>query len=272
MSKIRLIATDLDGTLLNSDGKLPPENKRALQMAIDAGVAVTISTGRMFSSSLRFAEEIGINHPLICYNGALVKGIQGQKKVLRHTPLKMELALAMLAYLKKRDSYVQTYIDDVLYVRDQEEFLAKDYERVYGIRGAAIGDLIYTPEIAPTKLLSMASSHEDAELLSAELRNLYGDEIYITRSSVEFVEMMDISVNKGAAVKALADSLGIPSDEILTLGDSENDVEMLRYAGIGCAVQNACAVAKAAAREEIPSNDENGVAWAIQKFVLKDRE
>lgn len=267
MPKIRLMATDLDGTLLNSEGKLSFENTNALQMAIKAGVIVTISTGRMFSSTLRFADKIGIKNPLICYNGALVKDPQSQR-VLQHTPLKIELALEMLAYLKKRNTYVQSYIDDVLYVHDKDEFFAKDYERVYGIRGAAIGDLIYEPQIAPTKLLSMGSSLEDAQILSKELHKLFGDMIYIARSSAEFVEMMDIRVNKGIALKMLADSLGITSDEVLTIGDGENDVEMLRYAGIGCAVTNACTAAKTAAREEVPSNDENGVAWAVQKFIL----
>lgn len=269
MAKIRLVTTDLDGTLLNSEGKLSSENRTALQMAIEAGVIVTISTGRMFSSTLRFANEIGITNPLICYNGALIKEPLSQR-VIRHTPLRMDLAREMLAYLKKRKAYVQSYIDDILYVHDKEEFLAKDYERVYGIRGAAIGDLIYEPHIEPTKLLSMASSLEDAHLLSNELRERFGDAIYIARSSAEFVEMMDISVNKGVALKALAESMGIAPDEILALGDGENDVEMLRYAGIGCAVNNACTAAKAAAREEVPSNDENGVAWAVQQFILSD--
>ena len=82
--------------------------------------------------------------------------------------------------------------------------------------------------------------------------------------------MMDISVNNGVALKALAESMGIAPDEILALGDGENDVEMLRYAGIGCAVNNACTAANAAAREEVPSNDENGVAWAVQQFILSD--
>ena len=262
-----MIATDLDGTLLNSEGVPSKENIAALQEAINQGVIVTISTGRMFSSSVHFARAIGITAPMICYNGGLIINPLNDEW-LHHSPLDHSFALEVLSHLRENDLCVQTYIDDTLYIRDKDVALTHDYEQVYGIVGVPAGEGLYTPSTAPTKILVIEEDEERALNLEKRLKAQYGARAYIARSSSQFVEIMDLKTNKGAALQSLAASLGIPMEATLALGDGGNDVEMLRVAGIGVAVGNGSNAAKEAADTIGPGNDDHLVAWAVEKYVL----
>ena len=115
----------------------------------------------------------------------------------------------------------------------------------------------------------MVDSEEKSLLVIDELKNNFGEEVYIARSNFEFIEIMDKSVNKGRGLAALASGMGIAMNEVLAIGDGENDAEMIEEAGIGIAVGNASQKAKDAAGWIAPSNNENGVAWAVEKFVLR---
>ncbi len=266
MPRIKLIATDLDGTLLDSAGKISERNKAALLAAKERGVYVTICTGRMFSSTKRFAAQLGIEIPVICYNGAMVRKPDGE--MLSHLPLEMGLARRLLAIFKERDVYVQSYVDDVLYVRDEDEEEFQMYMRHFGVTGHAIGSELYTPAVAPTKLLAVGDTVDGAETMMYELQEKFGAEVYVTRSNADFVEMMDPRAGKGRALATLAESLGVSMDEVLAIGDGENDAEMIESAGFGLAMANGRRRPKSVAKEIAPSNDEDGVAWAVEKYVL----
>lgn len=266
MSSIKMIATDLDGTLLNSAGKISERSKAALLAAKEHGVYVTLSTGRMFSSASRFAGEIGVEIPLICYNGAMVRRPDGE--MLSHLPLDMGPARDALAFFKERGIYVQSYVDDMLYVRAENEEEFQTYIRHFGVVGYAIGDAVFEPLSPPTKLLAVSDSDEEAVALMLELRKKFGGEVFVTRSNPDFVELMNPLAGKERALATLAKSLGVEMSEVLAIGDGENDMGMIQNAGIGLAVANGRESLKAAARGIAPSNDEDGVAWAVEKYVL----
>lgn len=266
MPSIRMIATDLDGTLLNSAGKISEHSKAVLRAAVERGVYVTFSTGRMFSSASRFAGEVGIEIPLICYNGAMVRRPDGE--MLSHLPLEMGLAKRVLTFFKERSIYVQSYVDDVLYVRDEKEEEFQRYIQHFGVVGYVVGDALYDPSIAPTKLLALCDTEDEAEALMYKLREEFGKEAFVTRSNPDFVEMMNPLVGKERALATLAESLGVEMSEVLAIGDGENDTGMIQSAGLGLAVANGRELPKSAAREVVPSNDEDGVAWAVEKYVL----
>lgn len=265
--KIGLIATDLDGTLLDSGGVIPARNVSALKAAIARGIYVTIATGRMFASASRFAAEIGIDIPLICYNGAMVRRPDGD--MLSHRPLDLEAARALLAIFKDRGTYVQAYIDDVLYVKDAGDTNFQNYLRHFRIDGCVIGDALYRPETPPTKLLAMTGGLEHSKRLADELHQRFGEQVYVTSSNADFVEMMNPLVDKGRSLALLAESLGVPMEQVMTLGDGENDVEMVSRAGCGIAMANARLRLKEAASVVGPTNDECGVAWAVEQFALR---
>jgi HAD superfamily hydrolase (TIGR01484 family) len=111
----KLIAVDMDDTLLDNSIQISPRTREVLQKSVAQGVKVTIATGRMYCSALPFARQLGLNVPLITYNGALIKNsLSGE--ILLHHPVDSNLALEVLAFFKAHDWYIQSYVDDVLYV------------------------------------------------------------------------------------------------------------------------------------------------------------
>lgn len=267
MSKdVRMIVTDLDGTLLDSGGHVPPENADAALGAAARGVIVAVATGRMYASARRIADEIGSASPVVCYNGAMIRRPDGSTPL--HQKLSLPVALGVLDIFRRRGSYVQSYIDDVLNVKSTSADEAEFYTRHYGIAGSAVGDALYEPKSAPTKLLAMTSGIEETHEVIDLLKDRYPDDLYVTSSDANFVEIMSIEVNKARSVKMLADELGVSMEHVMALGDGENDAEMLAAAGLGVAMANSRQKALDAADERAPSNDECGFAWAVRRFVL----
>jgi hypothetical protein len=262
---IKLIAIDLDDTLLNERQQISEPTRLALGRAMEAGVAVTIATGRMFQSAVPFAQQLGIKLPLIAYNGALIRErISGE--TIFHQPIAPDLAQELADLFRQRGWYLQKYVDDRLYVSeldDNARYYA-DYAKVEAIPQGA--DFFRMVE-APTKMLSMGDAGELAEI-TAELTTKYGGRLYLASSRKRYLEMVDVRVNKGRALGYLAGSLGISANEVLAIGDSMNDVDMLEYAGIGVAMGNANDKVKAVADFITLRNTEDGVASAVEKFVL----
>jgi Cof subfamily protein (haloacid dehalogenase superfamily) len=266
MTSVKLIASDLDGTLLDSAGKMPERNFSAIREAMSRGVAVTVSTGRMFRSAMRFAEPLGIKIPLICYNGAMLRHPNGE--ILWHKHLELEMAKKLLKLFRELGVYVQSYVDDELLIRDpnKEEYL--EYRRLFGVTGKVVGDGLYHPDAAPTKLLAITGTAGEAQDIASDLRERFGAELYVTRSNCNFVEAMNPEANKAKGLAKLAEIIGVNMEEVLAIGDGENDVEMVTCAGIGVAVSNGAKKIRDAADYVAPSNDENGVSWAVNRFVL----
>ena len=264
---IKLIASDLDGTMLDSSGRLPERNKRAVAEAIKTGVIVTISTGRMYSSAADFARKLGLgNTPIICYNGAMIRRETGETPL--HLKLDLGVAREILAIVRERDLYVQSYIDDMIYVKDISDSNFIYYRTHFGIAGKAAGDTVFDPQIPPTKLLLRTSGLEASRALIKEFSERFAGRVYVTSSNEDFVEIMTCGADKGRCLKVLADTLGVPMENVMALGDGDNDVEMIKRAGIGIAMANARPETKSSAREIAPANDECGAAWAIEKYVL----
>ena len=266
--EIQLIALDMDDTLLDKSIRISPRTKEAIRQAARVGVTVTIATGRMFCSARPFAEELGIDVPLITYNGALVKRVQSGE-VLLHRPLDEAVAARILALFRENGWYIQSYIDDTLYVAEHND-KAQYYEQLAGVTATVLGDRLYTQGGAPTKLLAMG---EPAELKKVEklLAATFGSSIYMASSKPNYLEITHPEVNKGKALALLGGLLGIRREAIMAIGDSRNDLDMLEYAGWGVAMGNASDTVKAAADAVTGANDADGVAEAINKYVLGNR-
>lgn len=263
--KIKLIVTDLDGTLLGPDGKVPARSAEAVARARAAGIGTAISTGRMYPSAMHFADALGTTAPIVCYNGAMVRTVDG--RVIMHDPLDLAIATRCLEYCRSRGIYVQSYIDDVLYVCSMEADQADFYTKHYGIQGVPIGDDLFSPKSSPTKLLAMTSGIDETHSVIDEISRELDGKVYVTSSDPIFVEMMDPKVNKARAVKIMCESLGLTLDEILAIGDGENDAGMIASAGIGVAMGNARAAAKEAADVIVATNAECGFAQAIDMIL-----
>lgn len=234
---IRLMAFDLDGTILNEDSLLEPVVRDAIAEARAAGIVVIIATGRMFQSARRFAAELDLGAvPLITYNGALIKD-NGDGHIYRHHPLPAAVAGPIGRYLAERDVHVNVYHDDALHV-DRRDPITEQYETHIGVTATLTPNLLTAMPWEPTKMLAVAGADE-VPRLAAGIRRLVGDSVDLASSCPTFLEITGCGVNKGAALAEVAVMLGINQDEVLAAGDGQNDLEMVRYAGVGVAAHGA---------------------------------
>ena len=273
--KIKLIASDMDDTLLNNNREISPRNEAAIKKAIESGIVFTLASGRMYCSMQPYAQKLGLDVPLVSYNGALVKGALSGK-VYVNSPLKLQTALDLLQYVKENGHYVQVYMGDKLYVKEENEY-SRMYANISGIQAVAIGEEIYSIKEAPNKLLLMTAT-ENFEATWKDVEEKFKGLVDVTSSKDNYLELMEPGVNKWQAVKQLAESFGIKPEEIMCIGDSNNDLSMIKNAGIGVAVANAKPqVQKYAkmvtasndkyAKMVTASNDNDGAALAIENIL-----
>jgi len=269
MNKYKLLALDLDDTLLDKNLRLPESSRRAVEMARQAGVRVTLATGRMFRSALPYARELAVEDYLITYQGALVKhAVTGE--VLLHRPVPLELALEVINKVNRYGYHINIYLDDNLYVAKHTKE-SELYTRISRIPMEEVGDLktfLRERRQAPTKVLVVARE-ELLDELAAEVRPVFGDKLHITKSKPHFLEFSHPQGNKGDALAVIAGRYGVEREEVIAVGDSYNDLEMIEFAGLGVAVGNARAEIRARADFVCRSNEQCGVAEVVEKFILR---
>jgi len=265
MQAFKLIAADLDDTLLDDDLRLTDPVKEAIVAVRNAGVQFTVSTGRMFRSAVPYAEELGLDLPLITYQGALVKNaLSGE--VLLHRPLPLIYARDIIARVHELGYHLNAYLDDVLYMENDTPE-GRRYSQISGVKPELVGDLLNILDHDPTKLLAIAGEPQ-LDRLSAELTPQYAGKVHIAKSKPFFLEFSHPQATKGHALEVLAGHFGIKREEIMAVGDSYNDLEMLEYAGLGVVVANARDDIKKKAGYVTAAPNGAGVVEALEKFVL----
>lgn len=266
----KLIALDLDDTLLTKDFKVADSTREAIAAIMARGVHVTLATGRMFRSSLLFARALNIKAPLITYQGALVKHSE-TGDVLFHRPVPFDMAIDIIQRVGKYGYHINIYLNDSLYVAgDTEE--GRRYAGISRVPLEIVGDLeqfLMSRQEDPTKVLVVSREHL-LDKLAVELKPVYGDKLHITKSKPHFLEFSHPSATKGHALEAVAGYYGVPREKVMAIGDSYNDLEMIDWAGLGVVMGNAREEIKARAGYVTLSNEEGGVAHALKKFVLSD--
>lgn len=265
---IKLVALDLDHTLLGEDSTISARNKEAVARALELGIKVMICTGRMFRSSLPFAKELKLTGPLICYNGGLVKEIESGRELF-HQPLDLDLAAEILALAKKEGIHANLYYQDQLYYERWTEE-AEYYTTQAKVPGKAVGDLLAFLPGAPTKILFVMEPAKVQQLWES-LREHYAGKLNVTVSESRYLEFLPLQVNKGRALSSVMKQLQLKAQEVMAVGDSYNDLELIQTAGLGIAMGNAPDLVKKAAAYVTHSNLEDGVAEAINKFILQAR-
>lgn len=273
---IRLLVLDIDGTLAGDSNQIKPRVLERIQAVQARGIPVAIATGRMYQAALRFHQTVASTLPLLAYQGALIKDPRTQK-LLRHSPLPRQLALEILTYLAPLEAQaalsIHLYINDELHVRaiidDTELYAARS-----GVTPIAAGDLhqllLQSPALETTKLLALSAQTDIIADLIAKLGQRYSpEEVYLTRSVSSFFEATHPHGNKGAAVQYLAEELlDLKPSQVMTIGDNFNDLEMIQYAGIGVAMGDAPKPVQAIADWVAPGVEADGVAAAIERFLL----
>ena len=265
MTAVRLIALDLDGTLLNSALKLSEGNAQVVRLALDRGVKVVLATSRWFSLATRTAERLGIDTPLVCSNGAVVRRPQDGSELL-HLRLDQEVAREVTALGDERGWEMFTTIGDATFMRTRPGAP----ESLPG--GLRISER-QADELArgqPTAVLVFGNDAVDE--ISQRLLPAYDGRAKFSLNRPinlpPYVVLTHPDADKAGALEMVCRQMDVPLSEVMAMGDSESDLAMLRLAGLGIAMDNSPDVVKRAALHVAPSNDEDGVAWAIERFVL----
>ena len=266
MAAVKMITIDLDGTLLRSDGTVSDHTVAVLQQARKKGVVTAIATGRMYQTARPYGERLQLgDSPLLLFSGGLIETMES-KKVLYQKGIPEEDSRPLLALAKEKGWQMQTYIDDVLRVAEDGPWI-KDYQRITRCAYDVCGDAFYTPQGACNKILSRGE-HDELEKRRDLIEERFPGRFNILFSAPTFLEIMPPGIDKGQGIRRLGELYGIGTESIMALGDSQNDLDMLKAAGLPVAMANASDEVKAAAAYVTASNDDDGVAAAVEKFVL----
>jgi 5-amino-6-(5-phospho-D-ribitylamino)uracil phosphatase len=276
----KMVAIDIDGTLLDSEGELPLENARAIARTLERGITVVLVTGRRHGTARRIADLLQLRSPLITHNGALIKSPLDDKRIASwflSPAIASEILVATASFLPyvvlhkdthpggqmvihplcKDNTPLQGYLEKLPHEVCQEESL----------QDALDGDLI---QIMFSGTLPAMLEIEKHLSESAFLTNVKMTKTYYPEKNLGIVDILDRRCSKRRALEFLTEAFGYRPKEMLAIGDNHNDLEMLEYAGIGVVVGNCVAELKGRGFEETSSNNNGGVAQALERFILRN--
>lgn len=268
MLNYKLVALDLDGTLLNSSLKLSDGNASTLRRAIDAGVQVVLATSRWFGLAKRTADRLGIATPIISSNGALVK-YPDDGRELFHLYVDAEAAREVVTLGDDSGWEMYTTVGDATFMKMRPGVIPERLPaglRVADRQSDRLGEGL------PTCV--MAFGPDTVREVESRFVQRFDGRVafsinYPGGGLPPYWVMTHPEADKGRALRIVCDEMGVPPEETLAMGDSESDLGMLSFAGLGVAMSNGSDAAKRAALHIAPSNDADGVAWAVERFVLR---
>lgn len=261
---IKLIALDLDNTLLEKDLTIADKTLSLLQECAAKGITIVIATGRLFYSAEKYAKQIGPETKVLCYNGCLVSEADGTP--IFSTSLTPEIMRKVANFAKERGLYSQFYKDHEILVEKVTDGTTIDPD-LANTTAIEVGNYD-TYEFTPSPKAMIVAKPEDVPMYQDELKTVIGDETYIAQSQPYLIEIMPKDINKAHSLELLCQRLGITKDEVMACGDNTNDAEMVIWSGLGVAMANAVDSLKEVAEYVCSEERSYGVAEAIEKFCL----
>lgn len=265
MSKFKLIAADMDGTLLDDKYRVRPELLAAIEKCRARGIDLVLATGRLYPSVLPYVKDLGVTLPVIASNGAVVKD-PGTGELLYHVPVDKDFAVEALRLTKSDTAQRFVNIRDKFYTdapeetsRMYSEALKIDFIRVLNLEEAVTED--------PTMVV-IRDREEEIARMTELLRQELGDKVYLANSKPFFLDINNRRISKGSAITFLCQKLQVDLSEVIAIGDGWNDLEMFRAVGMGAAVANAPDQLKKTADYVCSLPSYQGVIEVIEKFLL----
>ena len=268
--KPRAIAVDLDGTLLNHEGKITPKTAEALAVAYQSGVMIILASGRMSARVKPFADQLKIPTSIVAYNGAQILEKDGELWKNSYTREISEAAREKIWEMaRERSLFLNVYADQKLYGYQKNgeyawsDFYAKQTKSVYEIK---TDDLSKLPKESIEKMLTIQTP-EARDQLYTEMKPEFEPYCDVIKSNPEYLEFLESGTSKIEALKHLLQSKGLTSDDLLAFGDAENDLPMLQEAKLGIAMSNATpGVKKVFSNISKWSCDEDGIAEELKTW------
>jgi len=276
LSSIRLIAIDIDGTVLQDDHEsMSAADRAALLEAVSAGVEIVWATGRAWHGIPDVIKSLQAAHRVITSNGAATRSWP-DGRLLRLVPLPTPKALSVLGVAVEQEGHPVVFCDGKANVlaADKDcdaEVFGCDVPVAHRLQQTVVddlGDLIRANEGLVEKIDFSPAGTTSLAAISARLEAM---DVTPSESGLGRVEVTALGVDKGSALRRLCESLGVPASQVMAIGDGSNDIAMLRWAGVGVAMGNAGAIVQGSADVVAPGNREDGVAWAIRHIALGHR-
>lgn len=266
---IRLAAFDLDQTIFGDDLIVSPRVGQAIAVAQQRGVIVTLVTGRGPLFTGRIARELGLTAPVVCYQGGMAYDFRAGQ-VLHEARLSLDLLPVIVNAMRQYAWNLHFEEFGHIYMPRLSNHPPVYYELMRHYEVSRVDDFLNELPTAPHKFLVTLNRPQERQRVTAEMQQTFNHNHRITviPSHPYLVEGLPPGVNKGRGLAWLADYFHIPAAEVLAVGDNDNDIPMLEWAGVGVAVGNASPAARAAADWVAPPMQEDGAAAAIEKYLL----
>jgi Cof subfamily protein (haloacid dehalogenase superfamily) len=272
--KYKLIAIDMDGTLLNSKNEISAMNRKAIKKANDMGIKIVLSTGRIFSSAIYYAKLLNINTPIISCNGAYVYEYYNSR-LLYDNPIDPKNCIDVIRMAEENNMYYHFYNKDTFFANELNHTVLKYYRWNEDKRDR--DRINIRIEENPIKIIEEENPNvykfvfvdDNKDKITCFRKKLCTNKnIEVASSWWNNVEVMNREVSKGKALEEVCSLFGIKRDEVVAIGDNENDISMLKFAGLSIAMDNGEQIAKDVADFVTDSNDEDGVGKVIEKLIL----
>ena len=260
----RLIAIDIDDTLLTDDIKITDRVFGAVKAAQSKGVIVVLCTGRTIKGGERFYHQLGLDTLFITSGGAEI--YDASRNRVYEDEVDPALVKQVLQYAYDNDIHAQVYIDGELVYKERNKY-SQHYEIPYGYPGVLASDIMQLKEILTPKVLYVLDA-DRAPAVKKDVEQKFAS-LAIKTSKPMYIEFASAGVSKGVALKFVADYYNIELNDVIAIGDSQIDVPMIEVAGLGVAVENAPESLKQIADITCPSNEDDGVAYVIEKYILE---
>ncbi|MFN2463757.1 MAG: Cof-type HAD-IIB family hydrolase [Candidatus Dormibacteria bacterium] len=259
----KVLALDIDGTLVDRSLEITPANLAALKDAMKAGTRVVLATGRMFRSAARYAHQIGTKEPVIAYQGAVVRLPDGA--LVREWPLSPEAAATAVRVARQLDLHVNLYRDDEFFV-EKGGWAADLYASVAQVEPRVVDDLLEVAAHGSTKAV-FVDRHERLAGAEPVVRAAFEPFSRVTFSMPEFLEVVDAGVSKAEALHMICKGYGVARHEVIAAGDGPNDRELFDYCGLAAAPSDAIPEVLAAADVTMAPPGQDGIAELVRRYL-----
>jgi Cof subfamily protein (haloacid dehalogenase superfamily) len=263
----KLVAFDLDGTLIGRDVALSARVVEAVGRMRAAGIAGCIVTGRMYRATIPFVRQLGFDAPVVCYQGAAIID-PSSDEVLQHSAIPNDVVRELIGLTETDGMHLQLYRNDEYFCEERNAY-SELYASLAGVQPVVLPSLREAFAFSESTKAVIVSDAAGAERYARRLAQTFGARAYVTRSLPEFVEVLNPAVDKGDALRFVAGRLGVALEETVAIGDSWNDAPMIEAAGFGIAMGSAPAELVDASNAVVADVAHDGVAEAIDRYVLR---